>query len=186
MATASKTKSDDVGILDAAALLFARYGFEQTSIQSIADAIGLSKAGLLHHFPHKIALYASVVDQSRIEMDGIRERLAGQPDGPQRDRAAIRLLVDLALIRPGLVALLLGTAVPSGTSTTPPELEATRLSLFRTFDNDIPAVSRTIRVMAALAALGVLALAAIQVDDASGWRDDIIAASFDALGHHTP
>src|SRR3712207_8758015 len=49
--------------LPISAALFARRGFEQTSVQAIADAVGLSKAGLLHHFPSKDALRAAVLAQ---------------------------------------------------------------------------------------------------------------------------
>jgi len=184
MANPSKQHLDAV-ILDAAGALFARHGFDQTSIQSIADAVGFSKAGLLHHYPTKGALYEAVLRQCRTEMGRIREKLGDTREGTERDLFAIRVLVDLALARPGLVSLLLASA--SGAGDDEPmavNLGEIRFQLFRTFDDNVPAVSRTIRVMGSLAALGVLTLAALQVDDASTWRDAIIATSFDALGHH--
>jgi AcrR family transcriptional regulator len=63
----------DEGILDRAAGLFARHGFEQTSLQAVADAVGLSKAGLLHHFPSKGALHEAVMDQA----EGLGRRAVG-------------------------------------------------------------------------------------------------------------
>jgi hypothetical protein len=118
-------------------------------------------------------------------MERIHARLTGTPAGPERDRSAIRLLVDLALVRPGLVSLLLGTAVPSEPSDDGTELASIRQLLFRSFDDDVPAIGRTIRVMGSMGAVGVLALAAIQRDDTSEWRDEIIETSFDALGYET-
>ena len=44
-------------ILDEAALLFAKQGYEHTSIQNILDALGnLSKGAIYHHFPSKKAI----------------------------------------------------------------------------------------------------------------------------------
>ena len=40
-------------IVDISAELFAKKGYEQTSIQDILDATGLSKGGLYHHFKSK-------------------------------------------------------------------------------------------------------------------------------------
>jgi AcrR family transcriptional regulator len=177
-----KQHRDEV-ILDTAASLFARYGFAQTSLQSIADEVGYSKAGLLHHYPSKVAIYDAVLEHSKAAMRRIQGKLAGQPGGPARDRDAIRMLVDLALVQPGLVALLLGTAVPLGAGESSPELSEIGLLLFRTFDEEVPAIERTIRVVGALGALGVLSLTALQADDASGWRDHIISTSYDTLGH---
>ncbi len=43
--------------------LFARYGFQETSLQRIADAVGYSKTGLLHRFPTKEALQDAVIER---------------------------------------------------------------------------------------------------------------------------
>lgn len=40
-------------IVDVSAELFAKKGYEQTSIQDILDATGLSKGGLYHHLNQK-------------------------------------------------------------------------------------------------------------------------------------
>ena len=56
-------------ILDAARTLFARQGYERTSIQDIINELGdLSKGAIYHHFPSKAAsLYAlTEVDTARV------------------------------------------------------------------------------------------------------------------------
>jgi hypothetical protein len=55
--------------------------------------------------------------------------------------------------------------------------------LFEAFDDAPPSEARRIRVTGALVALGILALEARRCDNASQWRNEIIATSFDALGH---
>ncbi len=50
-------------ILDEATRLFAAHGFDGTSIQSIADAVGVRKPSLLYHFPSKVDLRESVLER---------------------------------------------------------------------------------------------------------------------------
>lgn len=54
--TASRDK-----ILDAAERLFARRGFAGTGMREVAEAAGLGKSSLFHHFKSKAELYAAVV-----------------------------------------------------------------------------------------------------------------------------
>ena len=48
-------------ICDAAAALFAEKGFDNTSLQDVAAAVGVTKAGLYHYFPTKHALFEAIV-----------------------------------------------------------------------------------------------------------------------------
>ena len=50
-------------IVDVSAELFAKKGYEQTSIQDILDATGLSKGGLYHHFKSKDEIMNAVADK---------------------------------------------------------------------------------------------------------------------------
>jgi len=49
-------------ILVAATRLFAARGFDGTSVQAVASAVGIRKASLLYHFPSKDALRRAVLD----------------------------------------------------------------------------------------------------------------------------
>ena len=176
----------DEGILDRAAGLFARHGFEQTSLQAVADAVGLSKAGLLHHFPSKDALHEAVLAQAedlgRRAVDHVRDL----PLGPDRDRLAVELLVDIALAHPGLVAMMLAPAMDLGA--TPALDDGTAGAVLEAFGvhPDTAETERCVRVVGALAALAVLTLAAHQADETTGWRRHIVATCLDALGHRRP
>jgi TetR/AcrR family transcriptional regulator len=49
-------------ILSVATRRFARQGFDSTSLQEIADEVGVKKPSLLHHFPSKADLLRGVLD----------------------------------------------------------------------------------------------------------------------------
>ena len=87
MARPFRQQIDD-GILDHAAALFARRGFAKTSVQDVADAVGLSKAGLLHHFPSKDALHEAVRAQAEQLAQRALDQVADLLLGPARDRRA--------------------------------------------------------------------------------------------------
>jgi AcrR family transcriptional regulator len=175
----------DEGILDKAAALFARRGFAKTSVQDIADTVGLSKAGLLHHWPSKDALYAAVLSHAESVAGTLFTTVGDAPLGPRRDRLALEAIVDIALAHPGLVSLLLSPVLAGDGDGGTAETDATGAQALRAFgvDPDAPASERSIRVVGALGALAVLALAANQQDQTLAWRRDIVATCFDALGH---
>jgi AcrR family transcriptional regulator len=180
----------DEGILDRAAALFAQRGFAKTSLADVAAAVGLSKAGLLHHFPGKEALHEAV----RAQADALGERVVAQvgdlPDGVLRDRRALEALTDLAMAHPGLVALVLAPALQGGVpaDAAAPPLESPAAAALAAFcvDPETTAPERVVRVIGALSALAVLTLAAHSADRTSEWRPHVVATCFDALGHREP
>lgn len=54
---------DKKKILDACFQVFARYGYANTSTTMLAEAAGISKALIFHHFKSKKDLYLSVLDR---------------------------------------------------------------------------------------------------------------------------
>ncbi|WP_222268000.1 TetR/AcrR family transcriptional regulator [Modestobacter marinus] len=178
----------DEGILDQAASLFAQRGFAKTSVQDVADAVGLSKAGLLHHFPSKDALHDAVRAQAAALGQRVLDQVGDLPPGPARDRRAIEVLVDVAVAHPGLVALLLTPVLRGGADAGAPELDAASAAALQAFgvDPEAAASERTVRVVGALAALAVLTLAAHHSDQTTAWRPHVVATCFDALGHRGP
>lgn len=77
-------------ILDAAVRAFSAQGYEGTSMLRVADAAGLSQAGLLHHFPSKRALLLAVL-QRRDDVDSATFGLPGAVEG----LAALDAMADL-------------------------------------------------------------------------------------------
>jgi TetR/AcrR family transcriptional regulator len=63
MVTARAAEIDvRASVLQAATRLFAAHGFDGTAIQDVADAVGVSKPAVLHHFASKEVLRLSVLD----------------------------------------------------------------------------------------------------------------------------
>jgi AcrR family transcriptional regulator len=178
----TKEELDDE-IIDCAATLFARHGFKETSVQRIADAVGYSKTGLLHRYPSKEALQQAVLDRCVGEMRQISGAVGDRPPGPDRDRAVIEALVELTLRRPGLIALLLSIMGTFDPAEIPAPLEAIGEEVFAAFAVDPDAdVNRTVRVVGALGALAVAAVAC-HAHPATDVRTLLAAVSFDALGY---
>ena len=177
----------DEGILDRAAALFARRGFAKTSLQDVADAVGLSKAGLLHHFPSKDALHEAVLAQAEGKARGVLDEVGSLPLGEVRDRRAVEIVLDVALAHPGLVALMLAPVLQADAD---PGADggASGAAALAAFGVDLETsdTERLVRVLGALGALAVLSLAAHREGQATAWRAHVAATCFDALGHRRP
>lgn len=108
--TAERTRPGRSGILDAATRLFAAQGVSGTSLQQIADAAGITKAAVYHHFPTKEQVVAAVLAPALEAIDAI-VRTAGAHEGPRAiTEAAIIGLADQAVTHRGRWAVLLQDA----------------------------------------------------------------------------
>lgn len=97
-----KTRARRQEIVDAAVEVFATVGYNKGSLREVADRVGISQAGLLHHFPSKEHLLEAVLTW-RDDDAGVR---MGDPAPTGVD--LLRALVELAEFnqtRPALIEL---------------------------------------------------------------------------------
>jgi AcrR family transcriptional regulator len=93
-------------VLDAALLVFAEHGVSGTSLQMIADTIGVTKAAVYHQFKSKDEIIIAVTER---ELAKLEDALAAAEAEEWRPRARELLLtrvIDLAIKQRRLVSVL--------------------------------------------------------------------------------
>ena len=102
-------------LIDAATTLFARNGYDGTSLQSIADRAKVNKAMISYHFGGKRGLYAAVVKDL---VSGVRERLhalrTSKASAPDRLAQFIHTFVEFATERPAFGTIVLREHLAGG------------------------------------------------------------------------
>jgi AcrR family transcriptional regulator len=91
-------------ILDAAYELFSTQGVRSTTIAAIADHVGLSEAGLLHHFPSKEALLLAVLERVDAAISDTEAWIAA-PGGGIESLRRLPALAQALIERPELTRL---------------------------------------------------------------------------------
>lgn len=92
-------------IVEVATRMFGRVGFHSATMIQIAADCGISRAGLLHHYPTKESLLEAVLEErDRADRERFRQNGSGSGDG----LGVLRGMVDLAAHNssiPGLIGL---------------------------------------------------------------------------------
>lgn len=104
--TAEQSSRDK--ILDTAEALFAKRGYAGIGLREVAEAVGLGKSSLFHHFKNKPQLYAAVAARilTRIE-DRLIRTLAAGGDPVARLERWLDELIDVLAENPTYARLLL-------------------------------------------------------------------------------
>jgi AcrR family transcriptional regulator len=130
--TATSLPDTRTRILDAALDLFSNHGFEGTTLQQIADRLGLTKAALYYHFRSKDDLLQALHEPAVADLEALLDAYAEVPDTPARRRRFVEDYLDFLLRHRRLIAYMfrdLATlahpAVASGSSARRARMEAT-------------------------------------------------------------
>ncbi|MFD7023840.1 TetR/AcrR family transcriptional regulator [Promicromonospora sukumoe] len=175
----------DAEIVDAAAALFARYGYEHASLQQIANEVGYSKAGVLNRFSSKEALFRLALRTTQDAMSAIADAASALPEGAERDRALFERLLEATWERPGAAALM-QSLISGDPADLPPEVIEAGSALTRAFgvSAEHSPDERLARLVVAANGVQAAAMTAARREVRDQWRPHIIAAAMDTLGHH--
>ncbi|MDQ1438640.1 MAG: TetR/AcrR family transcriptional regulator [Acidimicrobiaceae bacterium] len=93
-------------ILDTALTSFGNRGYDVTSLDDLANTLGIRKQTILYWFPSKEALLGAVIDQSAAELSGVLERTLDRAGpGWERVEAIVKSVFRMAARRPELLGL---------------------------------------------------------------------------------
>lgn len=94
-------------LLDAALESFGTKGYDATSLDQLANELGVRKQTILYYHPSKVALLDAVIDRSATELtDALEDAAARSGGGFDRIEAIVRSVFRLAVRRPELLGLL--------------------------------------------------------------------------------
>jgi AcrR family transcriptional regulator len=98
-------------IVDAAVDLFAEHGAGGTSLQMIADRVGVTKAAVYHQFRTKDEIVVAVAAAELAKVEAAVEAAEAEPDPEQAREVLVDRIVDLAVERRRMESTLLGDPV---------------------------------------------------------------------------
>jgi AcrR family transcriptional regulator len=99
---------DRQGVLDVAVRAFNEFGYDATSMGTLADRLGLSKSAIYHHFPSKDHLLEAALDEALGGLEGVLAEgpaVTGAPSA--RLQHVLRRAVEVLVERLPYVTLLL-------------------------------------------------------------------------------
>ncbi|GAA4724041.1 TetR/AcrR family transcriptional regulator [Phytohabitans rumicis] len=110
MSTAAAVKAQDSRqrFIDAAIRLFTRHSFAGTSLQMIADEVGVTKAAVYHHFRTREELLAAVIEPLVTQMRESVEAAEAQRTAHARADTVLTGFVDLVVRNQDLIPVFAG------------------------------------------------------------------------------
>jgi AcrR family transcriptional regulator len=94
-------------ILVTATTMFGARGYEATSLDAVADELGIRKQTILYHYPSKERLLEAVVDAAVADLVKALDAAVGhEGDAFERVEAVVRAVFRLAVRRPAVLGLL--------------------------------------------------------------------------------
>ncbi|RJO75195.1 TetR family transcriptional regulator [Nocardia panacis] len=100
-------------ILTVALHLFGAHGYHRTSVRAIAEQLGITKAGVLYHYPSKYDILAGLAEPLLVAMEATVAAAAAAPPAVAR-RTVIEGLLDTYLTHRYLLRLVLNDLSMAG------------------------------------------------------------------------
>lgn len=163
-------------IITAALDLFSKHGVGGTSLQMIADAIGVTKAAVYHQFNTKdeIVLAAAEADLARLEE--VLEAAEAEEGHPQALDVLLTRLIDLAIENRRMVSILQSDPVMVRLVAEHQPFQQLMDRLYRLLVGDDPSVDGRVPAAMLSAAIGGAAMHPLVVDvDDETLRSNLLA-----------
>jgi len=160
-------------LLNVALTLFTRHGVEATSLQMIADELGVTKAAVYHQFHAKEDIVVALTEPL---VEGLRsaiEQAEAKRGAAARTDAALAGIIDLVVRNRHLAALLQADVAMARLMDTDPERLDLKLRIGALLAGPEPTTERLVRV--AMVGGGLML---------TGHDPNLAAVSDDELGHH--
>ena len=109
--TSPSYNSAQVRIIDAALDLFAEYGVGGTSLQMIADAVGVTKGAVYHQFNAKDEIVVAAAEAELARVDEVIQRAEAEANRKQARDALLAGIVDMAVARGRTMSTILNDPV---------------------------------------------------------------------------
>ena len=84
-------------IREVALELFARHGYEKTSLREIAERLGMTKAALYYHYPSKQALLLAIIEPLISEWKTVADQTATLEHTPEHVQLVLEECLDVLL-----------------------------------------------------------------------------------------
>jgi AcrR family transcriptional regulator len=142
-------------MLDAAAVVIRARGYQVATLEDIAEAVGVTRAAVLHYFTSKDALLCELVTPIFTEVDRLLDEVEarGGPPTPHQQRAMVSAMVDIACDRRAVATIVFGDI--TARDCLPPHLQvadrAARLAASISAETSDP--GHAVRVLAAIGAV---------------------------------
>ncbi|HEX2621292.1 MAG TPA: TetR/AcrR family transcriptional regulator [Phototrophicaceae bacterium] len=120
--TERKKRATQEKIQTAAIGLFKKHGFEQTTMEQIAEEADIAKGTLYNHFPVKDAILSAYVQQSFSDQQADRiERLRQLPDTQARLRVILTEIMNRVQVQSDIFEIYLAYRIRTVVSLRPPD-----------------------------------------------------------------
>ena len=95
-------------VLDAARTLFSEYGVSGTSLQMIADHLGVTKAAVYHQFHTKEEIVVTLLEKPLAELEAVVTEAEAMDTREDQLDVLLKGLVDIVLENPEIVGMIQG------------------------------------------------------------------------------